>query len=123
MTRDRVTANLPARDMSATQAFYTRLGFACVYRDDGWMILKRGPFEVEFFHHPDLDPTSSWFSACLRCADIAALFAEFAAAGLNDDPGALPRLTAPEPAHGPVPAMFALIDPNGSLIRCLQEAR
>ncbi len=121
MQRDRMTANLPSRDLAATRAFYARLGFLPTYDGDGWMILARGPLEVEFFHHPALDPKSSWFSACVRVDDLDALYAALRTANLTDDPRAIPRLTPPVPARGEVPPMFALIDPDGSLIRCLEN--
>ncbi|MES2145714.1 MAG: bleomycin resistance protein, partial [Pseudomonadota bacterium] len=63
---DRITANLPARDFAATSAFYAALGFAEAYRGEGWMILRRGPLVLEFFPHPDVDPLTSSFSACIR---------------------------------------------------------
>lgn len=61
---DRITANLPARDMDETAAFYQRLGFTVGFKDDGWMILNRGAMELEFFPHQDVDPKTSCFSAC-----------------------------------------------------------
>lgn len=116
----RTTPNLPSRSFDATEAFYARLGFVRAYRDDGWMILKRGSLVAEFFPHPDLDPRQSWFSACIRVSDLDALYADFQGAGLPTDPRAIPRLMPPE-HRPPVPRMFALIDEDGSLWRCLQE--
>jgi catechol 2,3-dioxygenase-like lactoylglutathione lyase family enzyme len=115
---DRITANLPARDFDATEDFYAALGFARAYRDDGWMILTRGVLEVEFFHAPGLDPFASWHSACIRVDDLDALWQSFQAAGLSSNPRDIPRLT---PAHEVVPGlrMFALVDRDGSLLRCL----
>jgi catechol 2,3-dioxygenase-like lactoylglutathione lyase family enzyme len=111
--RERVTANLPARDLGATEAFYGRLGFARAFRDDGWMILRRGPLEIEFFPHPGLDPATSSFSACLRVADAGALHAQWSALGFPAE--GIPRLAAP----GDEPwgwRIFALVDPDGSLL-------
>jgi catechol 2,3-dioxygenase-like lactoylglutathione lyase family enzyme len=118
MAGDRVTANLPARDFDATEAFYARLGFAPTYRGDDWMILTRGSLEIEFFHAPGLDPWTSWHSACIRVDDLAVLWDSFLPAGLTDDPLAIPRLT---PARLILPGlqMFALVDCNGSLLRFL----
>jgi hypothetical protein len=120
MALDRITANLPARDMGRTAAFYAALGFGVAYRDDGWMILERGPLEVEFFAHPGLDPWASDFSACIRVDDLDALYAEFGRAGLSDNPRDIPRLTGPVRLPG-VPRMFALVDLDGSLLRCLEN--
>ena len=120
MGQARITANLPSRDFSATEAFYARLGFATDYRDEGWMILRRGPLEVEFFPHPELDPAASWFSACIRLDDIDTLFAEWENLDLPRDRTSIPRLVAPM-KHQNVPRFFALIDPDGSLWRCLEN--
>lgn len=69
---DRATPNLPSRDFDGTSRFYAKLGFVEGWRDDGWMILKRGSLTLEFFPHPSLDPAQSWFSCCLRLDDLAA---------------------------------------------------
>lgn len=118
MTRDRITANLPSRDMRATAEFYARLGFATRYFSEGWMILGRGALELEFFAWPDLDPAKSSFSACIRVDDPDALLGEWQKLGLAA--GGIPRLTGffrPEGA----PRMFALIDPEGSLLRVIDN--
>jgi catechol 2,3-dioxygenase-like lactoylglutathione lyase family enzyme len=117
---DYATPNLPSRDFSVTAAFWARLGFAEDWRDDGWMILSRGRMEVEFFPHPGLDPRQSWFSACLRVDDLDGLYREWQGLGLSGDPQAIPRL-GPVTHDPPVPRMFALIDPDGSLIRVLEN--
>jgi catechol 2,3-dioxygenase-like lactoylglutathione lyase family enzyme len=117
---DTATPNLPSRDFGATARFWGRLGFDEEYRDDGWMILCRGTMTVEFFAHPTLEPGESWFSACLRVDDLEALWREYRGLGLSEDEGAIPRLTAIM-NNPPVPRMFALIDPDGSLIRVLEN--
>jgi len=116
-----ITANLPSRDFDATEAFYARLGFETRYRGDGWMILGFGDTTVEFFRHPELDPKQSWFSACLRSADIDALHDRFAQAGLPQDNRSIPRLTDPFKLDG-APRMFALVDGDGSLWRVLDDS-
>lgn len=117
---DRITANLPSRDFAATEAFYHRLGFRTGFRGEGWMILQRGPLELEFFPHPGLDKYSSWFSACVRVDAVEPLLAEWQALGLSDDPAAIPRLTGMFKLPG-VPRMFALVDEDGSLLRVLDN--
>ncbi|WP_371226595.1 bleomycin resistance protein [Roseovarius sp. 2305UL8-3] len=115
-----ITANLPARDFGETQAFYHRLGFETLYRGDNWMIMTWHGHWLEFFPHPDLDPADSWFSACLRIADIDALHMEWAKLGLIVKEG-FPRLgDSPFELGGDVPRMFTLHDPNGSLWRVLE---
>ena len=120
MMADRITANLPSRDFAATEAFYARLGFDCVYRSEAWMILEAGPLELEFFPWPDLDPFASAASACVRVDDLDALYAAWSGLGLSRDPGHIPRLTAIEKRPG-VPRMFALLDGDGSLLRVLEN--
>ena len=118
---DRITANLPARDFAATSAFYGALGFSEEFRDEGWMILRRGGLVLEFFPHPGVDPWSSWFSACIRVDDPDALLAEWRrTAGLPEDRKAIPRLTGFF-RHGGAPRMFALVDPDGSLLRVIDN--
>lgn len=117
---DRITANLPSRDFPATIAFYGKLGFAVDFHDEGWLILKRGPLVLEFFPHPELDPHASWFSACIRVDDIDALLAEWQGAGLPTDHKSIPRLTGTFKLPN-APRMFALVDADGSLLRCLEN--
>jgi catechol 2,3-dioxygenase-like lactoylglutathione lyase family enzyme len=117
---DRMTANLPARDMDETAAFYRRLGFNVVFKDRTWMILRRGALELEFFPFPDLVPPQSSFSACARVDELHLLYADFATAGLPSDQRLIPRLTAPKLEPFGL-RMFALIDLNGSLVRCIEN--
>jgi hypothetical protein len=117
---DRITANLPSRDFGATAAFYGTLGFAVDFRNEGWMILSRGPLVLEFFPHPTVDPLSSWFSACIRVDDIDGLLAEWRKAGLPSDATSTPRLTGTFKLPD-APRMFALVDEDGSLLRCLEN--
>ncbi len=117
---DRVTANLPSRDLDKTAAFYEGLGFTVGFKDEGWMILRRGPLELEFFPMSELDPKASWFSACFRVDDLDGLYAQFKKAGLPDNCCDTPRLNPPQTEeHGL--RMFALVDPDGSLIRCIDN--
>lgn len=116
---DFATPNLPARDFAATAAFYGRLGFAETYRDDGWMILKRGGLMLEFFPHRGLDPAESWFSCCLRLDDVQAFFDEARAAGIPEKTLGWPRLHRPKREDwGGV--VGALVDLDGTLLRLVQ---
>lgn len=118
---DRITANLPSHDFGATEAFYHRLGFRTGFRDEGWMILRRGALELEFFPHPEVDKWSSWFSACIRVDDIQGLLDEWQGLGLPSDRTQIPRLTGIFKLPG-APRMFALVDEDGSLLRVLDNA-
>lgn len=115
---ERVTANLASRDLDKTAAFYGALGFTPRFKNGGWMILCRGPLEIEFFPL-DVDPRRSCFSACIRVNDLDGLYAAFVKAGLPGDGRSMPRLTPPEIEHGL--RMFALVDPDGNLLRCIQN--
>lgn len=117
---DRVTANLPSRDLDATSTFYRALGFTVNFKDEGWMILSRGSLKIEFFPMPQLDPKKSWFSACIRVDDLDALYAAFQSAGLKDDCRSIPRLTPPKLESFGL-RMFALVDLDGSLLRCIDN--
>ena len=120
MAGDRITANLPSRDFDQTEAFYGLLGFERMYRDTGWMIVKRGGMEVEFFPHPDLKPEDSWFSACIRVDDYDGLLATWKALDLPADPMGRPRSFPDVPAPDGL-RIFALIDCDGSLLRCIDN--
>jgi len=119
-SNDRITANLPSRDFDRTVAFYDELGFDVTYRDEGWLILSRGPLVLEFFPHPALEPTQSWFSACIRVGDLDRLHADFTTADLPIDSTSIPRIGAPE-VHAGVPRMFFLVDCDGNLLRCIDN--
>lgn len=120
MSDDRITANLPSADLNRTESFYMQLGFSTDFRDSGWMIMKRGKLEVEFFSFPDHNPRTGSFSACIRVDDLDGLYAAFGTLGLTDNCYSIPRLTAPVKLPN-VPRMFALIDCDGSLLRCLEN--
>lgn len=117
---DRATPNLPSRDLATTSRFYAALGFVETWRDDGWMILKRGEITLEFFPWPDLDPAQSNFGSCLRLDDVDAFYEICVAAGIPQQPTGWPRLhpVKLEPWGGRV---GALIDPDCSLLRLIQN--
>ncbi len=105
---------LPTRDPDATARFYAALGFALRLRADDYLILRGHGIELHFFGFPGLDPAASYAGAFVRHPDPDALHAVFAGARL---PAAgIPRLTPPEDKPWGV-REFALIDPDGSLLR------
>jgi catechol 2,3-dioxygenase-like lactoylglutathione lyase family enzyme len=112
---------LPARDIAAAEAFWVRLGFRTIYRDDAeYLLMRRDGAEVHFFPAPGLDPAANDHGAYLRPADIDALSAEWAALGL---PAAgIPRFV---PAADKPWGMRELhvVDPDGNLVRAGQERR
>ena len=114
---DRSTPNLPSRDFDITERFYLGIGFARVFRDDGWMILRRGTVDLEFFPHPGLDSERSWFSCCLRLDDVDAFHIACRDAAIPEGSAGHPRLQAPSASHGL--RMGALVDPDGTLVRVI----
>jgi hypothetical protein len=114
MSQDAVTANLPSRDFVATSAFYKALGFKGEFRDEHWMILRRGKLVIEFFPHPGLDPKESWFSACVRVRKVDALYDAWCKAGLSHE--GIPRMSDVEDQAWGMRG-FTLIDLDGSLLR------
>lgn len=110
---------LPTRDIAAAEAFWARLGFVKVYREDAqYLLMKREGAEVHFFYHPKLDPAANDHGAYLRPSDIRALSAEWATLGLPTRD--IPRF---EPVQDKPWGMaeLALVDPDGNLIRAGQE--
>lgn len=117
---DHATPNLPARDFEATWRFYAALGFAEDWRDDGWMILRRGALTLEFFPCPDLDPLTSSFSCCLRLDDLDGFYAVCVAAGLPEQCWGQPRLHPPKVEHSGMRIAY-LVDPDGTLLRLVEN--
>ena len=111
---DRIAPNLPSRDYALTAYFYEQLGFETKYQSEEWLIMRRGELAIEFYHAPHIDPSSTAGMCSIYVDDLDGLFARFAKAGLPDDPAATPRLVPP--AHG----MFALVDLDGNLLRCMK---
>lgn len=114
---DIAVPTLPAKDMDATIAFYSPLGFEAVYRTpdpEGYVILRRISVELQFFFWPDLDPATNYNGCYLRVSDVDRFYRDFANARL--------------PARG-IPSLggiekkffgmreFRLVDVNGNLVR------
>ena len=117
---DHATPNLPSRDFEATCSFYSRLGFKEGWRDAGWMILQRERITLEFFPHPDLNPSESWFSCCLRLDDLPAFYRLCLEAGVPETCSGQPRLHPPRREASGM-TIDALIDPDGTLVRLIQS--
>lgn len=113
---DRATPNLPSRDFTATSQFFADLGFTEVYRDSGWMILERGTVTLEFFPYPDLEPSTSSFSCCLRLDDIDAFLQVCREAGVPVTDTGWPRIHLPRVQSSGM-RIGALVDPDCTLLR------
>ncbi len=117
---DHATPNLPSRDFAVTSRFFAALGFVEGWRDSGWMILTRGDVTLEFFPCPDLDPLKSSFGSCVRLDDVDSFYAACLAAGLPETCIGQPRLHPPRREPSGL-RIGALIDPDGSLLRLIQN--
>jgi hypothetical protein len=116
---DHATPNLPSRNFGKTAQFYSAIGFEQGFQDEGWMILSRGDIKIEFFPHADLNPLTSWFSCCFRLDDLDGFYTSCRAAGVPEATNGHPRLQPPK-EEGDM-RIGALIDPDGSLIRLIQN--
>ncbi|SRR6266568_8985915 len=117
---DTATPNLPSRDFEKTSQFYSALGFAESWRDKGWMILKRGSLTLEFFPYPDLDPLTSSFACCLRLDDLDVFYAICKDVGIPERSTGQPRLSPPKVQYWGA-RMAAIVDPDGTLVRLIQN--
>ncbi len=117
---DSASPTLPSRDLAATSAFYDRLGFSEVFRDEGWMVLSRGEVMLEFFPCPGLDPAKSSFGCCLRLDDVDAFYRFCLDAGLPESTRGFPRLHPPRQEESGL-RIGALIDPEGNLLRLIEN--
>jgi catechol 2,3-dioxygenase-like lactoylglutathione lyase family enzyme len=117
VTADAAVPILPARDLLETRAFYERFHFeAKGWWPDafgGYAIMVRDGLELHFFAFPDLQPGDNYAGCYWRVGDVDALYdacrAELPGSGI-------PRVT---PAENKPWGMreFAMVDPNGNLIR------
>ncbi len=107
---------LPSRSISATVAFYERLGFAADLPRGGgpYAILTRGTVELHFFGYPDLDPSASSAGCYIRVGDADSLYAGFALAELPVH--GIPRMDLPATKPWGM-REFAIVDPDGNLLR------
>ena len=117
---DHATPNLPSRDFEATSRFYGALGFVESWRDEAWMILRRGPLILEFFPYPDLDPLQSSFSCCLRLDELERFYTACKDAGLREAHTGIPRLVPPRVESSGLRIAY-MVDPEGSLVRLIQN--
>jgi catechol 2,3-dioxygenase-like lactoylglutathione lyase family enzyme len=110
---------LPSRSVEATRTFFRRLGFdGEVHPHGDYAILTRGTLELHFFTHRALRPAESSAMCYLRVADVEGMYRAFAVAGLPRQ--GIPRL---DPLEDKPWGMreFAIVDPDGSLIRIGQR--
>ena len=112
---------LPSLDLVDTIVFYTSLGFALGYDDragDGYVIMGMGDVSLHFFYHDSLDATGNDAGCYLHVDRADDLHARWKALGLG--PEDIPRLTDLEDKPWGK-REFALVDPDGNLIRVGHE--
>ena len=107
---------LPSRSVSDTVAFYKRLGFegGAHEFDSGYAILKRGHAELHFFTHTELVPAASWAGCYIRVLDVESFYRACVSADLPS--AGIPRIHALEDKPWGL-REFAVIDPDGNLVR------
>lgn len=118
---DRAVPNLPSRDLDATLAFYGGFGFEVVFRDEGWMVLRRGDLQLEFFPFPTLVPAESSFMCSVRVADLDALYSAIVRSGVPEAPRGIPRLVPVELQSWGRRAGY-LIDLDGTQFNLIEES-
>lgn len=111
---------LPSRSLDDTQSFYRRLGFKCKLwgAPYHYAILDRGTLEIHFFKHESLIPAESFAGCYLRVQHVDELFRVFATANLPRT--GIPRMEDLENKPWGM-REFAILDPDGNLIRIGQE--
>jgi catechol 2,3-dioxygenase-like lactoylglutathione lyase family enzyme len=111
-----VAPTLPSSDLAATAAFYSRLGFEEVRHFPGqYLIVMREDVGLHFFHASDVDPWTSIAGCYLYVEDADALYGEYAALGLPGE--GIPRLHGPPGDSDYGLREFAVVDPDGNLLR------
>lgn len=107
---------LPSRSVNDTVAFYKRLGFegGAHEFDSGYAILRRGSVELHFFTHRDLVPAESSAGCYIRVLDVESFFRSCLSSQLPFT--GIPRMDILEDKPWGL-REFAVVDPDGNLIR------
>ncbi|MDF5807735.1 VOC family protein [Pseudomonas aeruginosa] len=115
---ERAIPTFPCRDLDSASAFYQSLGFHLGARYPTYAILQRGALELHLSLFEALEPKTNCSAAYLRLEDAQALHRQAAALGLGGQ--GIPRITALEDQPWGM-REFALVDPDGNLLRVGQE--
>lgn len=119
---DKAVPNLPSRDFDRTSDFYGGFGFAQTYRDDGWLILRRGDVQLEFFLFPELAPGESSFMCSIRVDDVDELYEQIKSTGVAERSTGHPRLHPVKLQSWGLRAGF-LIDPDATQLHLIENER
>ncbi len=113
---DLAIPTLPSRSITATVAFYRRLGFegGAHQFDSEYAILRRGAVEVHFFTHKELLPAESSAGCYIRVLDVGSLYRSFSSSQLPCT--GIPRIDPLEDKPWGL-REFAVVDPDGNLLR------
>lgn len=107
---------LPSQSVSDTLTFYQQLGFdgTLCGEGDSYAILTRGTVELHFFTHRELCPAESFAGCYIRVFDVESIYRAFGLANLPSR--GIPRI---DPLENKPWGMreFAIVDPDGNLIR------
>jgi hypothetical protein len=117
---DRAVPNLPSRDFAVTVAFYGAFGFEPTFRDDRWLVLRRGALELEFFPHPTLIPAESSFMCSVRVDDVDGLVRRILASGVSESTAGIPRLVPVRMQYWGQRVGF-LVDPDGTQLQLIEN--
>jgi catechol 2,3-dioxygenase-like lactoylglutathione lyase family enzyme len=113
---DLAIPTLPCRAVSATVAFYRRLGFeggAHQFNRD-YAILRRGTVELHFFTYQELLPAESSAGCYIRVLDVDSIYRSFSSIQLPRT--GIPRMEILEDKPWGL-REFAVVDPDGNLLR------
>lgn len=107
---------LPSRSVESTRDFYRQLGFEGKIwgAPHHYGALTRGSVEIHFFTHAELDPAESSSGCYIRVQNADGIYQQFAQANLPAS--GIPRM---DPIENKPWGMreFAVVDPDGNLIR------
>lgn len=113
---------LPSRDLARTRAFYERLGFETTGwwpgEFGGYAILNRDGIELHFCPVDSVEPGENYAACYWRAHGIAVLHA-LCLDAVGEREG-IPRVTALEDTPWGM-REFALVDPDGNLVRVGEE--
>ena len=112
---------LPSRSLNDTLAFFRRLGFDGEIHSFGdYVILTRGTVELHFFTHSELRSAESCAGCYIRVLDVESIYRAFVLAKLPRR--GIPRLDVLEDKPWGM-REFAIVDPDGNLLRIGQTLR
>jgi catechol 2,3-dioxygenase-like lactoylglutathione lyase family enzyme len=115
-TYDLAIPILPCRSVSATVAFYQRLGFEGGAHESNheYAILQRGAVELHFFTHKELIPAESFAGCYIRVLDVESIYSAFLQSQLPS--AGIPRMDSLENKPWGL-REFAVVDLDGNLLR------